>query len=172
MASEAQAGCLCEDDETAWRSVWDGPTDPPKFHIKPLDRAGKPFPHRSRDRLRRAEAVVARHEHDRAQARGWRDPERVALALDDEERHRDRIELRQPARSVRSARRPEWEREAEHAGGFSRRGGAAGDPRTRRPAAGEERQAVQGTGASCSTTEIQAASSWAAGAGERRPATR
>ena len=35
-AFEAQAGCLRENDETAWRGVWGGSTDPLRFHIKPL----------------------------------------------------------------------------------------------------------------------------------------
>lgn len=34
-ASGAQAGSLREDDETSWRRVWDGPTDPLTFHIEP-----------------------------------------------------------------------------------------------------------------------------------------
>jgi hypothetical protein len=53
--------------------------------------ARKPSPDRLRHRRGSTEAVVARYEDDRAQLRGRRDPERIALALNDEHRYRDRV---------------------------------------------------------------------------------
>ena len=67
-------------------------------------------------------------------------------------------------------RRLQREREAEHADGAGRLGGAAGHARARGATAGEQRQRRCSSRARrCSTTAIQAASSCRAGAGERRP---
>ena len=139
-----------------------------------LDHAGEPVADRLSDRGEvGAEAVVRLDLHHLALRPGRRDPERVARALDDEHRDGDGLELGQAARRVaRASRRPEREREAEDARGAGGRGRAAGDPRARGAAAGDDRQPSSRSARSCSRTAVQAASSWWAGAGERRPATR
>jgi predicted GNAT family acetyltransferase len=81
-------------------------------------------------------------EHDLAVRAGRRAAEGVALALDDERRHRDAVELGQ-ARLLRLPRRVEREREAEDAGCADGRGGPARDARARRTAPGDERQPAQ-----------------------------
>jgi len=43
LAFAAQASGLGEDDKTAWRRAWDGPTKPRLMRIKPLD-YGSPRP--------------------------------------------------------------------------------------------------------------------------------
>ena len=102
---------------------------------------------------------------------GRRHPERIALALHDQHRHRDGLELGQP----RLLRAP---------------GGCSGNARhstATAPVSAAVRQATRAPGrppaddqaagdqprrAAPPTTAIQAASSWAAGAGLRLPATR
>src|SRR5919202_1430135 len=59
----------------------------------------------------RAQAVVALEAHDLASGSLGRHPERVALALHDQHRHLDRLELGQ-ARLLRPSRRVQREREA------------------------------------------------------------
>src|SRR5438876_7735240 len=89
------------------------------------------------------QAVIGCDLDDGALLRGWRDPERVAGALDDERRHRDRVELGQAARRRRATRRLQREREAEHGDGARRLDGAAGHPRAGRAPAHEERHAAE-----------------------------
>lgn len=92
--------------------------------------------------------MVARDGDHRPVGRGRRHAERVALALDDERGDGDGVELGQPGlqRRVRpAARRVQREGQAENRGGARRRGGPAGHPCPRRPAAADVRQAAQGT---------------------------
>jgi hypothetical protein len=90
--------------------------------------------------------VIARHRHDSPQRRARRYAERVALALHDEGRHPDRIELGEPARRGRSTgapRRNEREREAEYARCARRFSGAARHAGACRPAARHEWQVAE-----------------------------
>ena len=105
-----------------------------------------------------------------------RDPESVSRTLHHEQRNRNRVELGQTTQRCGRAgagRRLQREGEAEHADRTGRRRSAARHPRARRaPAARRAATPRSSPSRSCSTTSIQAASSWCAGAGERRPATR
>ena len=88
--------------------------------------------------------MIARHLDDGAQGRRRRDAEPIAGALHHEGRHRDRVELGQPAlRRRRAPGRQEREGEAQHADGPGRFCCAARDPRAERAAADYERQALQ-----------------------------
>ena len=87
--------------------------------------------------------MIARHDDDLAPRARLRDSERVALSLHDERRHRDRVELRQPARRVGAARRVQREREAQHGARAGRAGGPACDAGPRRSPADDERQPAQ-----------------------------
>ena len=136
------------------------------------DDTGKPGTYRGRHGLGIGlEAVIPRHFDNIAVGAGWRDSERVALALDDERRDVDRVELGQ-ATLRWLARTPRWmerERQAEDCDGGGRLRGAAGDTGAERAAADNQLEVSQ---LLCSEMLIQAASSCAARAGERRPATR
>ena len=93
-----------------------------------------------------AEAVVAAHLHDRSGRGGWRHAEAVGRALDDQHRHRHRVELRKAAGGglpPGARRRDEREREAEDAGCPDGRRGTASDPRAGGPSARDEPQAAQ-----------------------------
>ncbi len=120
--------------------------------------------------------MITGHEHDLPALRGRRDAEAVSLALDDERRDLDRVELGETAHRSRAAaplRRHEREGEAEDAGRAGRLGRATGHPRARGAAAGDEREPVKrAPSRSCATTAVHAVSSWCAGAWLRRPATR
>jgi hypothetical protein len=84
--------------------------------------------------------VRARDENNVAVRRfGW-DPERVALALDDERWHIDGVKLGQ-ASLLRLPGRVDWEREAENSDCANLVRGAAGDPRAGGAAADDQRQA-------------------------------
>jgi len=86
--------------------------------------------------------VVAGNVHDLPARAGGRQPERVALALHDEHRDGDSLQLRQAA-GLGTAGRVEREREAEHGVRSRRLHGAAGDPRPERTAAGDQARAAQ-----------------------------
>lgn len=79
----------------------------------------------------RLQAVVAGDAHHGAARRVRRHPERVALALDDEDRHPDRVELVEPA-LVGPARRMNGEGEADHTDRTRGRSCSASDARARR----------------------------------------
>ena len=88
--------------------------------------------------------MVPAHLDDPPPSAGRRDAERVAGALDDEDRDLHGLELLEPARPLRAraaARRPEREREAENADGIRLGRRSAGDAGTRRAATAEQRQA-------------------------------
>jgi DivIVA domain-containing protein len=89
--------------------------------------------------------VIARHLHDLPSRPGRGHPERVALTLDDEHRHRHGLELGEAAlpRLSRAAWRLERKREAEDPDGAGRFRRPARDPCSERPTAGDERQALQ-----------------------------
>ena len=73
---------------------------------------------------------------------GRRHPERIALALNDQCRHGDRVELGQPAlgRIIAAAGRVQRERKAEDSGGAGVRRGPARDARARGTPAGDQRK--------------------------------
>ncbi len=138
--------------------------------------AREPRADRCGDRVQvAAQAVVALHGDDVALRARRRHAERVAYALHDERGNGERSELREPRRRgglTLPARRPQGKREAEDA---AARVAAAVRQATRAP--DERPPATSGpppssTRISCSTIAIHAVSSWCAGAGERRPATR
>jgi hypothetical protein len=86
-----------------------------------------------------SQRVRARDAHDRAIRALRRHTERVALALDDERRHLDRIELRE-ATLLWAARRVERKGEAQDGDRIGLSGGATRDPRAQRPTTGQNRQ--------------------------------
>ena len=90
--------------------------------------------------------MVTGYDGDGAIPTGRRHAERVPLTLDDEGRHRHVVELVKPALDGLAGRAPrwlEWECETEHSGRSDRVRGPAGDPRTERPAADDQRQPVE-----------------------------
>ena len=90
--------------------------------------------------------MVAGHDDHGAIRPGRRQAERVPLTLDDEGRNRHVVELVEPALDGLAGRAPrwlEWECETEHSGRSDRVRGPAGDPRTERPAADDQRQPVE-----------------------------
>ena len=117
--------------------------------------------------------MVARHLDDpRGGAPARRHPERVVLALDDERRDADGVELGQAA-LLRPARGGgSGEREAEHADRAGRRSGAAGDARAGGAAAGDERQAAELARAELLDDRRPRGVELAGRRGRRRPATR
>ena len=105
----------------------------------------QPRPDRASDRLCAAQAVISGHDdHPPPPPPGGWYPELIGLALDDEHRHGDRIELVEAVRTRfsgrRAPRRLERERKAEHADGARVRGRAAGHPRPGRASAADERE--------------------------------
>jgi len=82
--------------------------------------------------------MVASHEDDRSRVRVGRDAEAVVLALYDERRDLDSVELGQAARRGGGGPRPpwraQWEREAENTGRCEHIGGSTGNPRAGRSA--------------------------------------
>ena len=142
----------------------------PACRRRPVDERRQPEPRTLRARRRTSvpQAVVALHDGDLAERAGGRHAERVARALHDQHRDGHRLELGQPARRrlrSRAARRLQREGEAEHADRAGRLGRAAGHARARRAAADDQRQSARSPARRCSTTAIQAASSWRAGRG-------
>src|SRR5207247_651614 len=117
-------------------------SDPPVSGSAAVENLDQPATGRRGDaRLIASEAVVAAHLDDDAVIGGRWDPERVALTLDDERRHRDGVELVDATRRVPGApRRPQRKRQAKDADGAGRGGGPARDARTRRPAARDQSQ--------------------------------
>ena len=95
------------DGEAPLRSPFRGPSraKPDRraggaFGLRPpyADEAVEPVPHGGRDRREvGTQAVIAGHRHHRSQRRAGRHAEQVALALDDERRHPDGVELGEPA---------------------------------------------------------------------------
>jgi hypothetical protein len=86
--------------------------------------------------------VVARDANDGPSRRGGRHPERVALALDDQHRHLDRVELVQSA-LLGPPGRMDGKGQAEHAGRPGRRRRAARDTGAGRTPTGHDRQLGQ-----------------------------
>jgi len=90
--------------------------------------------------------VVALDLHNRALLGRRGNAELVSLPLYDQRRDGHRVELRETAlgrRGAGTARRLEWEREAEHSDGARGRSGAACDPGAGGPPADDERQTLQ-----------------------------
>jgi len=83
--------------------------------------------------------VVAAHPDDRPAVRVRRHPERVALALDDEDRDRHRVQLREPA-LLGPARRMDREGEAEDGDRARLAGRPARDAGAERAAAVDQRE--------------------------------
>jgi len=90
------------------------------------------------DRSTVAQRMRTGDENDPTARRLGRGPERVALALDDQRRDRDGVELLEAA-LLRLARWMDREREAENGHGLGLRGGTASDARACRAAADDQR---------------------------------
>ncbi len=107
------------------------------------DDARQPVADRVRDRVViLPQAVVAGdRDHGPVRARA-RHPELVPIALDDQRRHRDRVELGL-AGLLRAAGGMDRERQAEHRDRFALRRGPAGHPRAGGAAADDQRQPLQ-----------------------------
>lgn len=84
----------------------------------------------------------ARDPHDHAVRTLRRHTEWVALALDDERGDLNRIELLETT-FLRPAGRVERKGEAQNGDRIGHRGGATGDPRTQRPAPGQDGHAAE-----------------------------
>ena len=111
-----------------------------------IDKAGQPRAHGGGDRSEVGpQAVVASYLNHSAPGAGWGHPEAVSLALHDQSRDLHLLELGQAAlwRRPRPGRRLQGKRQAEHADGPARLGGATGHPRAGRPTTDDERQPVQ-----------------------------
>jgi hypothetical protein len=94
----------------------------------------------------RPETVVAPHSHHGAERPGRRDPELVSLALHDQSRDGQSIELGQTALgrlSTGSSRRQQGEGEAQHSDGADRLRRPTGHARAQRATADDERQVLQ-----------------------------
>jgi hypothetical protein len=89
--------------------------------------------------------MCSRNEDDGPVRAFGRNAERVALALDDERRHGDRVELGQSAlgRILSASRRVYRKRKAEHRDGTDFGGRPAGNASARRPSAAHHRQPAE-----------------------------
>ena len=146
----------------------------PRLTVHPPSNIREPGGHGRADGAGISQGVVARNADDGSPRAVRRHPERVALALHDERRDLNRVQLRQSALGgiVALAGRMQWEGEAQDATAPT---SAEVRQATRAPA---DRPPVMigspssASSRNCSRTAVQAASSWRAGAGLRRPATR
>jgi DNA-binding transcriptional MerR regulator len=112
-----------------------------------LDRDWEPAAHGGANRVEVGlQAVVARDPDDGAARPRWRHPEAVALALDDEHRDLDRVQLVDPARPwllALAGRRLERERQTEDGDGIRVLRRPTGNPSAQRAPAGDQRQATE-----------------------------
>ena len=111
------------------------------------DDGRQPLPDRGGDGLDvGSEAVIARDEYDPAVRTGRRNPERIALALDDEHGHLHPLELLEPAGRCGFRAAAGWaerESEAQDGDGAHLGGCPAGHARAERATADDERQPAQ-----------------------------